>query len=140
MSSEALKMDKTKVITSIYVDKEILEHSKTNVNIPSISEFFCLKYRADFMDLETLKQKLYNHYIIIEDLKAQIKALEEQKSSLKVPENAVFWLKNTGLDRVSAGFSLKNVLKFFNSEFQLDFSVQQFSILIDEIKKEKKEE
>ena len=133
-------MDKTKVITSIYVDKEILEHSKTNVNIPSISEFFCLKYRADFMDLETLKQKLYNHYIIIEDLKAQIKALEEQKSSLKVPENAVFWLKNTGLDRVSAGFSLKNVLKFFNSEFQLDFSVQQFSILIDEIKKEKKEE
>lgn len=116
------------------ISREVNEHRKKNPRIKHFGDWVDTKYREAFMNLETEKEKLEHMRAALEMQEALVKELITGKNEIdELPESAMAWLKSEGLDRLSKGFDMAGVLKFFNNEFGLSLSLRQFKIYVDEV-------
>jgi len=126
------KRDKT-TITTVYLEDDVLEHSKNNPCIKSLSNWFNSTYKKEFMRLEKAKNKLKDNLIKAEYLRKEIKRLKKEEENIPkiVSKKAVEWIRNEGVARAKNA-TVEGVLKFFNNKFNEKLTLRQFKILLKE--------
>lgn len=124
-----------KIHCTFNLSEDVFEHRKKNPVINSFGDWIDKKYREEFMNLETEKEKLRlmrEALVLQENLVSELSGKEPEESL--IGESAMKWLKEEGLDRIEK-FSIEGVLKYFNNEFGLDLTLRQFRIYVEEAKK-----
>ena len=127
-----------KKITRTYrFDKEVITHAMANQEISSFSEYCCIRYREDYMALESEIQLLEKHTKIIESCKKNIENLRGKhgRSMFRVKE--LDWIKKKGV-KAFHSYSQRGVLMRFNNLFGRHVKISQFRRMIEHVEKEMK--
>jgi len=135
-------MKETKKETKTYrYDSEVIGHSETNPLIPSFPEWACEQYRKEFMDIESLSNKMQKHINIANNLKDKIQQMKKEikkGSDLRILKpTELLWIKIEAQRRIKRT-SFEGVYKFFIRNFNRnDINRKQFRLLVDRFKAEK---
>lgn len=126
--------------TTITLDLDILEDSRTNPHIRSLSSFFNEIYRETFMTLDSEKEKLKALEYKVKLSKQKIKGLEKlgNITLYKVPDQLWHWFKTDGIRIMQKdNIDERAVLRRINSQFKYNLTLKQFRYLIEKAIKEK---
>ena len=127
-----------KKITTISIEEIIIDHSRKNPQIKSLSDYINEKYKDEFLCLDKERQLLQSQLIDVENTKKRIREIKIIEESSMLSKDAFAWIRDTGVKRSQEpSFKLESILKFFNNEFGLDCTIKQFRIYIERAKNEK---
>jgi len=119
-----------KKITTVYIEKEIREHAKT-FKI-SLTDFINLEYRRKYLSLESKMQRLQKLDVEKEDLLKEIRELRERLENAKI-ELTVAEQRNLSTVKVRQrkGMEISSMWRFFNSEYNRNFTLVEFEQLVN---------
>ena len=124
-----------KVNSSVYLDKDVVEHTRKNPYLKSFSVWICERYRDEFMNLEQEILHLEKLYKRIELSKERIKQLQILKEEMLISQRAFSWIKINGVVRVRH-FQPESVVRSFNDKFNAKLTLKQFMIYVGKAEEE----
>ena len=119
-----------KKVTTVFVDVEILDHSKVNSEIKNLSEWINTRYPDEFMNLDKEIDRRDMLEKEIEKSKARIKMLKKEDKKHEISKESFLWIKRVGLKRTE-NTTVEGVLKYFNNQYCYNLSLRQFKIYLE---------
>ena len=136
-------MDKRKETKTYRFEIDVIKHAEQNPLIPSFSEWACDRYRREFMEIETLAEKMNMYFQMANDCKDRLQELKEEKAKGEdlgmIKPHELNWIRIEGVNRVKKA-TFEGVYKAFINQFNRpDINRKQFRLLIDRFDEDKTE-
>ena len=137
---ELIRMTEEKKETKTYrFETDVIKHSEKNPLIPSFPEWACDRYKKEFMEVETLSNKMQTYFDMANDCKARIKQLKKETkgSNLNLPPHELAWLKNEAPRRIKKA-TFEGVYKCYVNTYQrYEINRKQFRLIVERLTGEK---
>lgn len=131
-------MNKDKVGTTIYLDKEVKEDIHLNPNIKNLSDEINEYYKEKYLSIPSKIKRIEYLSQLLEDNKIELQKLKaQQQNALLISPIALNWIKNEGAISIKKGKNFDAVLRLCNDRFKISLSRNQFRLIIEKLKEEK---